>query len=525
MKFEMYRAGILTFESKVNYDNPFLDCVISATFTSSSGIQVVREAYWDGENIYKISFAPIELGVWTYTLQANEETGLNNLSGEIEAIEYSGDLDIYKHGFLKVSEDKRYFIYSDGTPFFWLGDTHWEFSLKEKWDESNHPEMDSMFKGMVDRRVKQGYNIYQTNLRSDEMMGGEKNYWVADNIPNVEFYKNELDRRMNYIADNGIVNALGLAWFMSIENNVEKYKNLARYIIARYGALPMIYTLAGEVGGYDKTKQSFYIDKWREVALYINEMDGYHHLKTAHYTNERPFAEYYQDEEWLDFTLNQAGHGDFVVSVDDYKEFLNKHNDKPFVEGETMYEFCSTLEENGSRMVTDSMVRRVAYLSIQVGGCGYTYGAQGIWDTYYEKGDPNYMGVFNKYNVTWYEGIDGIAGEQMGYMRKFYEDQNFETLYPFVAGKETIGDPFGKKLPLITVSKDKKHWVLYYPESTRKSSKLKGLNNATYSLVWFNPINGKYSEKQEVVIENNEWDIPKKPDQNDWCLVLKEKES
>lgn len=524
-EIERYRARILTFESKKDYADPFLDCIVTAAFTAPSGKQIVREAYWDGGRIYRVSFAPTETGVWDYALDAPEDSGLDGLTGQLTCVPYTGDLAIYKHGFLKVSADRRYFTYADDTPFFWLGDTHWEFCYKERWDTSNHPAMDSMFKGMIDRRKEQGYTVYQTNLRSDALMGGDKYYWTGEGLPNVEFYRNELDRRMQYLADQGIVNALGFAWFMSIENNMEKYKNLARYIIARYGALPMVWTLAGEVGGYDKGRQSFYVDEWRKVALYVREMDGYHHLMTAHYTNERPFASYYQDEEWMDFTLNQAGHGDFVVSADDYKAFLKEHGDKPFVEGEALYEYCSTLEENGTRLCTDAMLRRVAYLTMQAGGCGYTYGAQGIWDTVWEKGQENAMSVFNRFDVTWAEAIDGPGGAQMGYMRKFYEKQRFYELYPYRSGQDTVGDPFGKKMPLVTVTADRTRWVLYYPEATRKSGDLKGFHPGTYVMRWFNPRSGEYeTEACEFAVSGDTWRIPVKPDANDWCLVVEEKE-
>ena len=104
----------------------------------------------------------------------------------------------------------------------------------------------------------------------------------------------------------------------------------------------------------------------------IEVRDGYGHLATAHYTNERPFADYYQDEPWMDFTLNQAGHGDYLIKTSDYFDYLAAHDDKPFVEGEALYEFCSTLEEMGTRLCTADMLRRVAYICMQAGGAGYT---------------------------------------------------------------------------------------------------------------------------------------------------------
>ena len=107
-KVEKWRPIILTFESDKRYENPFTDCIIVAKFKGPSNQVIIREAYWDGNNTYKVSFAPTEIGVWTYSLKAKEETGLNNISGKIECIPYNGDLEIYKHGFLKISDDNRY---------------------------------------------------------------------------------------------------------------------------------------------------------------------------------------------------------------------------------------------------------------------------------------------------------------------------------------------------------------------------------------------------------------------------------
>lgn len=384
---EIWRPVVLTFESACSFDNPFLDVEIWAEFVGPSGRVIRREAYWDGDRTYRVSFAPTELGAWNYGIEAPEQTGLNGRVGSVEAVPYKGDLDLYRHGFIRVADNPHLFAYSDGTPFFWLGDTHWEFAYRESWDKSNHPGMTSQFRGMVDLRAKQGFTVYQTNLRSD--MGADGRYWIdggmpkgAEDLPNVAFYRQELDRRMAYVADAGLVNALGQAWAFSIrgDHGVEHQKHLARYLVARYGAYPMVWTLAGEVAGYGKEDRAALIDGWREVALEIEARDGYGHLATAHYTNERPFADYYQDEAWMDFTLNQAGHGDYLIKASDYFDYLAAHDDKPFVEGEALYEFCSTLEEMGTRLCTADMLRRVAYICMQAGGAGYTYGAQGIWD-------------------------------------------------------------------------------------------------------------------------------------------------
>ena len=530
MKLEKWRAGILTFESKATPANPFLDMVITANFTGPTGESITREAYWDGGSTYKVSFAPTEIGTWGWHITAPEETGLNNITGEITCIPYSGELPIYKHGFIKVAGQGQYFAHNDDTPFFWLGDTHWGFVSGERWDESNHPTMTCMFKGMVDKRIQQNFTVYQTNLRPEPFMGST-HYWEDGHIgtlPDVSFYQNEVDKRMHYIADCGLVNALGLAWFFSGLRDLEGMKNLARYMVARYGALPMVWTLAGEVAGYGAADREALINNWREVALLIEKLDGYGHLQTAHYTNERPFPDYYQNEDWFDFTLAQAGHGDYVISVRDYYEHRQKFPNKPFVESEGIYEFVHTLEENGGRIADADMLRRVAYLSIQAGGCGYTYGAQGIWDTVWEKpkNPAGPMAVFNPHGITWAEAIEGPGATQMGYMRGFYESVGFHRLRPFMGCYKSssffLGDALvGLFSPVISASDNMDMVVVYITGNSRvNDASIQYLNNKPYTVKWYDPRENKYTVVEASAIpQKGKLPIPSRPDNKDWLLV------
>ena len=538
LQIKKWRAGILTFESRAAYKNPFLDLTIEAVFEGPSAQVIRREAYWDGGNIYKVSFAPTEEGEWKFTLAAPVSTGLDGLSGSLECLPYDGELPIYQHGFLKVSEDGRYLTYADGEPFFWLGDTHWEFAYREKWEESNHPQMGSMFKGMADRRFEQGYNVYQTNLRSDSWKSKNTLYWdesSEEDLPNVAFYQQELDRRMYYLADLGFVNALGLAWSMSIrsEADVPHQINLARYIIARYGALPICWTLCGEVAGYFPGKpREVAIAGWRKVALYIESRDGYNNLQTAHYTNERPFADYYHYEDWYDFTLNQAGHGDFTISASDYQTYRRRYPDKPFIEGEAMYEFCSTLEINGTRECTPDMVRRVAYTTIQCGGCGYTYGAQGIWDCVWEKDSSaeaerkNAKNTFNRFNITWAESIDGPAAAQMGLMKKFYEENDFTAFRPYRQTPDPAeeANPFLARRPLMTANADHTAMILYYSVRDVNSLLIEDFPKGTYVARWFDPRTGLYKPAQTFIPQEGRWTAPERPGMDDMLLVIRKKE-
>ena len=529
LKFEQWRAGILDFQTARDYENPFLDVSIWAEFRGPSGRVIRREAYWDGGRDYKVSFAPTELGTWTYTLSAPADSGLDGASGALSCVPYTGDLPIYKHGFLKVSDNGQYFTYADGTPFFWLGDTHWGFIAGERWNESNYDKTDSMFRYMADKRAAQRFTVYQTNLRADGNFP-TAHYWVDERIgelPDVAFYQKEVDVRMQYLADLGMVNALGFSWAGGCLNGrLELQKRIARYIVARYGALPMIWTLAGESAGYTATQRQACNDGWREVALYVEQLDGYGALQTTHYPNERPYPDYYFDEDWYDFTLNQAGHGDLPISTTYIEEHRKNHPNKPFVEGESLYEFCSSLEPNGSRMITPMMLRRIAYLTMQLGGAGYTYGAQGIWDHVWEKPkEINPFNRFNQYGITWYEAIEGPGADHMTYMRDFYESIRWYEMAPANELKrsgEMFSDPLfaGVMDPQVLATPDRTRICAYYPESVFRPIAMCGLTAGTYHVQWFDPRTGTYTEVGDIAPEDGCWDGLGRPGAEDWMLVL-----
>ena len=134
------------------------------------------------------------------------------------------------------------------------------------------------------------------------------------------------------------------------------------------------------------------------------------------------------------------------------------------------------------------------------------------------------MSLFNQFDVTWAEAIDGPGGAQMGYFKTFYEQQRFWELYPYEEGADAVGNPFGKKLPLVTTTKDRRRFVLYYPASTRKSGELHGFCPGAYEMRWFHPESGEYTTATAFTLEGGTWRIPKKPDAGDWCLVVEKKE-
>lgn len=530
-----WRVSELRFSGACKLTNPHLDADIWAVFTGPNGETIRRPAFWDGGMDYAVRFAPISIGKWSYVLSAAPASlELDGLSGEFDAVAYSGELPMYQHGFLKLGPRGRYLCHADNTPFFWLGDTHWSFVTQERWNESNCERYASQFKGMVDKRAEQGFTVYQCNMHcgmDGNSVGGHFDYFKDNGHgwePVLAAFRDNMDLKMDYLADHGFLIALGFAWYSNIleDGAVDFYKMAARYVIARYGAHPVVWTLAGEVAGYTSDTRSLCIDRWREVALEIErlESDGYQTLQTCHYTNERPLAHYYQDETWHDFTLNQCGHADLVINQKVYREHLEKYPVKPFIEGEALYDGLITIEDLERREVNTRMVRLAAYTAIQNGACGYTYGAQGCWNAEWDW--PSSGGFTHWGTLPWYVGIEREGANSLKQMRKFYESVEWWKLQPMynccqIHNRETTEQFLLRATPEITADPETRTVVAYYKGIADYALCLKGLAFASYKMQWWNPSNGEYT----LVHENartitGRLEIPAKPDREDWVLLL-----
>ena len=142
----------------------------------------------------------------------SSNSGLHHVTRTVQSDAYSGNLEIYKHGFLRVSANGRYLTYADGTPFFYLGDTHWILS-HERFDTSNAPGVSSQFKYIVDKRVSQGFTVFQSEpgwqersalIRTDEEASADfKDGFTSADLAGFA----NLDRKFKYIADHGLVHA------------------------------------------------------------------------------------------------------------------------------------------------------------------------------------------------------------------------------------------------------------------------------------------------------------------------------
>lgn len=165
----LWQVAEIDLTSSKTYANPYGEIDVTVTFTGPGGESVTRPAFWDGGSAWKVRFAPTAVGSWNWQTECSDQTndGLNGRSGHLECVPAEGDNPCYRHGLLKVSDNRRHFVHADGTPFFWLGDTHWQMPDTVRLDVCNHPEHvgkacphSGQFQHLVaDRRAK-GFTVY-----------------------------------------------------------------------------------------------------------------------------------------------------------------------------------------------------------------------------------------------------------------------------------------------------------------------------------------------------------------------------
>jgi hypothetical protein len=510
-KVEVWKQFELTFHSAKCYDNPFLDVEFSAAFISEKGDTINRPAFWDGNNVWKIRFAPTKIGKWIYKLSGkNVDDFKEAKSGFVKAVNYKGNLKIYKNGFLKISLDKRHFVYDNNKPFFYLADTHWFLPL-EKWDECNAPDCKSQFKFIVDKRVEQGFTVYQVQTNGKKM--------VEDSVTSVDIKAfQDIDGKFDYLVSKGFVinTSIGAAHNFALVLGIKGAERLAEYWVARYGAYPIVWMTAQEID-LDKNK---YLEIWKAAARTINKYDDYHHPHSAHlWDNSNP--KFFNEDSWHNFYMIQGGHinwGGGTQTKNFYMNFYSSLPQKPFLEAEANYE-----DLGKSKTVTTTDTRNAAYKSILCGSLGYGYGVQGIWQDCYTETE---CGCCMEWGIkTWYNGLMAPGGNQMQILKKFFTSFEWNKLAPRFDDSLWISinsSDKKEKEKVVLASISNKEYVLYLYADKGIHVTLKNLDAIkTYKAKWFNPQTGKFIDVNNFYSKGTtELIVPNKPTKGDYLFYL-----
>jgi hypothetical protein len=374
-----------TYRSGKAYADPFNDLTLDVVVTDPSGRQQRVPAFWAGDQSWRVRYASPHIGRHQYVTVCSDpkNESLHGHEGVLEITEYTGDNPLYRHGPVRVASDRRYLEHADETPFFWLGDTWWmSLSKRLHWPDE--------FRLLLADRVKKGFSViqivaglYPDMPAFDERGANEAGFpWQSDYSRINPEYFDAADLRLDALVNAGLLPCIVGCWgyfvhWMGIERMQRHWRNL----IARYGAYPVVWCMAGEAAMpyyLSEDKEGDHVrqqEAWTQLAAYVRATDPYHRPVTSHPTCPASSTDDITDPTVIDFSMLQTGHWDrdsLGPTVGCVTREVQKTPRMPVINAEVCYEgIMEACREEVQRMMF--------WASMLSGTAGFTYGANGLW--------------------------------------------------------------------------------------------------------------------------------------------------
>ncbi len=514
-----WRITEITLPAASSHAVPYRDVELTATFTGPDGRTLAVPGFWDGGSTWKVRITPTLPGAWRFVTACPQDSGLHGRTGSLDVVPANGDTPLHQHGgFLRVSDDGHYLTYTDGTPFFWLGDTWWFCPSKlVPLEGSSTTTCKSTYKTLIDTRRDQGYSVVQMAFLGPKI--GADSIGEAG-VPGLEFWQ-EVDRYLQYANNAGILPVIGFSFHSGLDNvSLDALTRLWRYIIARYGAFAVTWLICGE---YNQANPPARVEKVLALGAAIKALDPYRRAMTVHpwwYGEEGRQA---WEQPWYDFIMLQGGHPGRgkMPPVSLYLDAYNLPVSKPVLEAECNYENIFAGKPNGPVTAVD--VRRVAYRAMQAGSFGFTYGAHGLWYPTQNAQDA----TFNDWGTPtpWWEALAFPGGVQMRYLRACYESVAWWKLKPCPPDQVVTRPPCGETERILAKGDGDREFLVYFPPGvnpTLETALLIATPQVNYRAYWFNPRNGEMAPVSGLLqARGGTCLMPPRPDRQDWMLIMR----
>jgi hypothetical protein len=549
-------------------------------------------AFWNGGNTYIARIVATKAGTWKWKSGSNQpnDNGLTNQAGIFKAIDWTEkekEQNPNRHGFVKATTNGHALQYSDGTPFFltgdtWLAGSTWRLPFRNAATTNNYePGPGIGFEDAVIYRKNQGFNsvsmiasfpnwesdtnastyadsngLYIRNawekfdylVDNDKMTSknmrdeygnkpfkmSDKHRGVADFDQIIPEYFQSLDKKMQYLSDQGFVPLIETVrrdmcptWKAYFDFN-ESYSRYVQYLISRYGAYNIIFS--GIHLDWIPKEYSLTADEFNKVLTYhLNKYGplpfGQMYTVLIDHSTYCVFG-HYKDCPWL--TMQSVGNKprDHRVSYA-LDTLFNLVPPYPAINFEPYYTGWNheINKPNGERPPANSgrdnyFSRAQMYGSVLSGGLsGHVHGTAAYDIT--TTGEPAGM------RPHFWDALKYESGNYMQHLKAFMlsEGSKYQNLQPaskFINPQKAKGSPEmgldGWSYMMRTPGKD---FALLYFENQSALPVLMGFKpNKSYFLNWFNPINGEW--KKPVSIKSDKKGalaIPEFPDKQNPCVM------
>ena len=329
----------------------------------------------------------------------------------------------WDNGRLKVSDNHRYLIHENGTPFFWLGNTAWLISERLTRDEVEYYLVNEHRAGYNVEQIQVINSIPTFNIYGQQANDASFDMWKFSKKDQYGYWEH-LDFIVDFAASQGIYIAMDCVWGSQITKmDIKKAEKYGQFLGERYKDKPnIIWMMGGDVLG-DRGTAS-----WDALAKAIRKADP-NHVMTFHPRGRTTSSRWFADRDWMDFHMFQSGHrrygqrngdGDYTIK-DNTEEDNWRYVDltwngnplKPVIDGEPSYEdIPQGLHDFTAPRWMDYDVRRYAYWAVFAGCFGHTYGHNSIMQFI----KPGLLASFGA-EKPWWDAMKDPGYNQMKYLK------------------------------------------------------------------------------------------------------------
>lgn len=422
---------------------------------------------------------------------------------------------------LRISENERFLVLEDGTPFFWLGDTAWELFHKLNREEAEH---------YLRNRAELGFNVIQAvalaefeGITTDNAYGRKPLKQNAEgrydpSLPDTDgegHYWSHVDYIVDRAAHYGLYMAFLPTWGDKFNCSFGKgpevfdkdnARTYGRWLGGRYADRSNIVWV---MGGDRQLATADHHDVVNAIAEGIRE-GGSPHLRTLHPPGDASSSSAVHLRSWLDFNMIQSGHHDRIRS--NYMEVQKDYGltpVKPTIDAEPCYEDhpVNFAPENG--YFDEADVRQGAYYAVFAGAFGHTYGHHSIWSMTTQPGAYFVM--------HWRDALERPGAAQMRHLRFLMETRPFLERVP---DQDLIADNF-PGMNYMVATRGRSYAMIYSPNGIPFKASFGRIEGSRVRAAWFDPRTGETTGAGEY--ENKgmaEFQPPSSGRGNDWVLVL-----
>jgi hypothetical protein len=426
---------------------------------------------------------------------------------------------------VRVSDNGRYFVKADGTPFFWQADTAWGIF--------NHAAPADVDAYLDDRKAK-GFNVIQGVValwdytrRSNP--DGELPFVNGDlGQINEAYYKN-VDAILDKVEAHGMYMAMLPYWHKNAGDRLatngipEKMQAYCKFLAQRYAKRNIFWILGGDSTAEGEAGQKIQriTDLEAQGLIEGAKVAGIDKIMISyHPTGRQSSSFWFHEKTWLDFNAIQSGHfidtTDFRLVGNDYA----KTPVKPTLDMEPGYENITDrlVSDPGARRIQAVDIRRSAYLDVFAGAAGLTYGQGEVYGFAVGGTVTTRWGTA----MSWQEAMKLPASGQVQFLRRLIESR--PTLERVPDQSLIAGDVSTRAVERFEAMRgaDGSYAFVYFPSGktnvTINTGKLSGEKLVGW---WYDPRTGEAKQSDNFAkTAAREFTTPSGGTNDDWVLVL-----